>query len=109
MTGWVFPDDVYAELGGGPFSEMEQRQAQLAIVAADRLVCRWRPDLTPGSDPAVVLGAAKLAASMFRKRGASGADFAEFADMATPAMPGVIDAEIQALLGIGRHHDPVVA
>ena len=107
---WTSGDSVAVELGGGPFTPTDRDAIDAAAVVAHTLVCRWRPELGVScTDADVRMGATKLAASLWRRRGATGQDFAEFSEMATPVYPGVIDAEIQALLGIGRHHGPVVA
>lgn len=107
---WTSRDEVTAELGGGPYTAADLAGIEKAALVAHTLVCRWRPELGVScSDADIRLGATKLGASLWRRRGASGEGFAEFADMSTVAVPGVIDAEIQALLGIGRHHGPVVA
>ena len=107
---WTSTEQVVKELGGGPFTDTDMQWLQRCVVTAHTLVCRWRPDVPAiGSDDAIALGATKLASSLYRRRGSTGADFSEFADMSTPVLPGVIDAETQALLGIGRHHDPVIA
>lgn len=107
---WTSTDLVQAELGGGPYTPTDLDGIGRAALVAHTLVCRWRPELDLScSDADVVLGATKLAASMWRRRGATGGEFAEFSDMSTPVLPGIIDAEIQALLGIGRHHAPVIA
>lgn len=108
---WTTAELVTTELGGGPYTTADTAGIADAALVAHTLVCRWRPDLDPVScsDADVRMGATKLAASFWRRRGATGGEFAEFADMSTPIYPGVIDAEIQALLGIGRHHAPVIA
>lgn len=106
---WTSTDLVVAEMGGGAFTTTDLAWLERVVVATDALVKQWRPELLVGTSEPVELGATKLAASMYRKRGATGGEFAEFADMSTSMLPGIIDAEIQALLGIGRHHKPVVA
>lgn len=109
---WTSVDEVMLELGPvqAPYSPDETRRVERAVLVAHTQVCRWRPDLDVScTDADVRAGATKLAALMCTRRGASGGQFAEFDDMTAPTMPGVIDAEIQALIGIGRHHGPVVA
>lgn len=106
---WTTSDDVKAELGHVSFTPADVAWIDRCVDSVNEQVSAWRPDLVEGQSGPVCLGATKLAASMFRRRGASGAEFAEFADIATASLPGVIDAEIQSLIGIGRHHNPIVA
>ena len=107
---WTTRDEVVAELGAGPFTPNDLDGIEKSVVAVNEMVTRWRPDLTPGVSSSVCLGATKLAASLYRRRGATGAEFAEFSDMSTGTLaPGIIDAELQSLIGIGRHHKPVTA
>jgi hypothetical protein len=131
---WTSVDDVSAHLGFGSFTAVDERALALAVAAANRCVQVWRPDLPPSQvtfrggaysadyaeayatseslldvDPMIRQGATRLAASFYNRRGSMGGDYAGFDGAAMPAMPGVIDADIQALLGVGRHHGPVVA
>ena len=106
---WTHSDEVIHELGDGTYTPTDLGWIERCVIVADAYVKQVRPDVPVGMSDPIALGTTKLAASMYRRRGASGADFAEFADMSTPVLPGIIDAEIQALLGIGRHHAPVVA
>lgn len=107
---WTNPDDVITELGSGPFTPGDRDWIESTVLAVNEQVTAWRPDVPLGSSEAICLGATKLAAAMYRRRGATGAEFAEFSDWGSGnIMPGVIDAEIQALIGIGRHHNPIVA
>lgn len=107
---WTTTDEVVAELGSGPFSPADRDTIDRAVIATNELVTRWRPDLTPGLSEPVCLGATRLAAALYRRRGATGQEWAEFSDLGSGTLaPGIIDADIQALLGIGRHHKPVIA
>lgn len=106
---WTDVDEVLAELGGGPYPQSDLDHIAVCAKVAHRQVARWRPDVDPScGDVDIRLGAAKLAASHYRRRGGTGQEFAEFQDMAG-YVNAVSYAEIQTLLGIGQHHAPVVA
>lgn len=106
---WTTPDEVKAELGSGTFTPSDVEHLERCVRVAHRQVVRWRPELGVScSDPDVRLGAAKLAALHFRRRGGVGEGFAEFSELAAYSN-GVTFAEITQLLAIGQNHAPVVA
>lgn len=107
---WTTPEEVQDELGPGPFTTpADLEHLGRCVRVAHRQVVRWRPELDVScSDPDVRLGAAKLAALHFRRRGGTGGEFAEFSELAA-YNNGVSFAEIQTLLAVGQHHGPVVA
>lgn len=131
---WTSVDDVRTHLGLGAFTAVDEAALAMSVSAANRCVRVWRPDLEPTSvvftdgpysaaysdayatgesldliDPMIRLGTTRLAASFYNRRGSMGSDYAQFDGAAISALPGVIDADIQALLSIGRHHGPVIA
>lgn len=133
ITGWVGVADVHRALGG-PFTPDDATYLALCVDATNAIIHRWHPDWpvpvrrdrpapfgavfgdpfdrATGStiqvDAAVRLGALKLACAFYNRRGAMGADYAQFEGMGGFAVPGVVDAEISALLDINRHHEPLV-
>ena len=134
VYGWVTPSDVQAHLALAAVTPTDTARLGKACDATNSLIRKWRPDLevpnretigpfsaqfspqfsgTEGTgwrqeDWAVREGATRLAAAMFNTINNQGGDFAQFADLGSPALSGILDATIQALLGIGRHHEPLV-
>ena len=131
MAGWVEIDELY-DYVGGPFTPADKTFAQRCVDAANACIVEWHPDwqvpsgksagaFAPAFNPAFTtasagasgsakhrLGALKLAASFYNRRTALGGDYAQF-EGGQYMMPGVVDAEISALLDINRHHEPLVA
>jgi len=133
-SGWVSEDMVREYLGRGPFTTDDDMWLTRCVDAANFAIHYWRPDLpiphtTTGGpfspafsaafptgstgvaadDPMTRHGAIKLAASMYNRRNSAGADIEAYAEFGGAPPPGLIDAEVQAFLEIGRHHKPVVA
>ena len=54
-------------------------------------------------------GAIKLAAAMFNRRNSAGAEIEAYAQFGGSPPVGLLDAEVQAFLGLGRYAGPVVA
>ena len=135
VYGWVVPRDVKEHLALSAVTSSDHVRLQKACNATNSLIKQWRPDLavpersTTGpfsaqfsghfegleggsgwrqEDWAVREGATRLAAAMYNTINNQGGDFAQFADIGAPALSGILDATIQALLGIGRHHEPLV-
>lgn len=129
-TGWVNPEMVVAALGRGPMTGDDDAWLTRVCGAVNVAIARWRPDLTPpvnssggpfntqyspafalsgmssGDDPMVRHGAVKLALQMYARRGVSDqGEFGEFGGLSV----GILDPEVQAFIGIGRHHAGLVA
>ena len=132
--GWVSEDMVREHLGRGPFTPDDNAWLTRCVDAANFAIHYWRPDLpipctTKGGpfspaftkafaqgvtgladdNPMVRHGAIKLAGSMYNRRNSAGADIEAYADFGGAPPPGLLDAEVQAFLGLGRHHKPLVA
>lgn len=131
-TGWVTVGELL-ELIGGPLTADDQGYARLCVASANAFIHRVHPEWpepTSGAggdfsrefstefDREFVaaqaaeadrrLGALKLAAAMYNRRGSMGADYAQY-DGAPSVVPGMVDAEISALLSLGRYYPATVA
>ena len=132
--GWVFEPQVREYLGRGPFTPDDEAWLSRCVDAANWAIHYWRPDLpipctTKGGpfsaaftaaflsaattltddNPMVRHGAIKLAASMYNRRNSAGADIEAYSEFGGAPPPGLLDAEVQAFLEIGRHHKPVIS
>jgi hypothetical protein len=133
-SGWVNEEMVRQHLGHGPFTPDDQAWLTRCVDAANFAIHFWRPDLkvpsfTTGGpfspafskafpqgtagvvadDPMTRHGAIKLAASMYNRRNSSGADIDAYSQFGGSPPVGLLDAEVQAFLGLGRHHMPQVS
>lgn len=133
VLGWVTLGEVHRYLGG-PFDRDDYALLRTFVDATNALIARWHPEWDvpvrketdgPYTDQYTVayqrdsawmnllyadvhVGALKLACNFYNRRGSMGADFAQF-DGSPTSFPGVVDAEISALLQINRHHRSIVA
>lgn len=130
QVGWIAVAQLIQSLGVTPASGVDREWADLTVKAVNRFIRDTRPDLpyptairlsgqfskqfsgqfnnSDGTvidgNPRITMGALMLAQAWYSRRG-TGQDIAEYAELGGP--PPSISRDIEVMLGIGYHFDPV--